>query len=50
MGWSVIGAGDFDGDGHTDYALLNSGSGRTAIWYLSGRTFPSEALLGRPFQ
>ena len=39
MGWSVIGAADFDGDSHTDYALLNSDSGRTAIWYLSGRTF-----------
>jgi VCBS repeat protein len=37
--WSLIDAADFDGDGHTDYALFNIFTGQTAIWYLSGRTF-----------
>jgi hypothetical protein len=34
----LAGVADFNRDGHTDYALFNSSTGQTAIWYLSGRT------------
>ena len=39
-----MGVADFNHDGHTDYALFNSGTSQTAIWYLSGPT-----LLGGAF-
>jgi hypothetical protein len=35
---------DFNGNGHPDYALFNSATRQTAIWYLSGSTFISGAL------
>jgi hypothetical protein len=35
---------DFNGDGHPDYALFNSATRQTAIWYLSGSTFISGAF------
>jgi hypothetical protein len=38
-----VGEADFNGDGHPDYALLNSTTGQTAIWYLSGPTFIGAA-------
>ena len=37
-GWSLAAAADFDGDGHTDYALFNPATGQTVIAYLSGLT------------
>jgi FG-GAP-like repeat len=30
---------DFNGDIHPDYALFNTATRQTAIWYLSGSTF-----------
>ena len=34
---------DFDGDSHPDYALFNSTTRQTAIWYLSGPTLTGTA-------
>jgi hypothetical protein len=42
--WTVVGAADFDRDGHPDFALFNSSTRQTAIWYLSGRTFLRSAF------
>jgi hypothetical protein len=36
--WGLRSLGDFTRDSHPDYALFNSSSGQTAIWYLSGPT------------
>ena len=36
---NVIDVADFNRDGNNDYALFNSSTRRTAIWYLSGVTF-----------
>jgi hypothetical protein len=33
-----VGVADFNRDGHTDYALFNSSTRQTALWYLSGPT------------
>ena len=33
-----MGVADFNRDGHPDYVLVQSPTGQTAIWYLSGRT------------
>ena len=38
MGWNLIDVADFNRDGANDYALFNSSSGETAIWYFSGAT------------
>ena len=35
------GVADFNGDGHRDYALFNSTSRQTAIWYLNNNIFVS---------
>ena len=43
-GWSLRGVADFDGDSHPDYALFNSATRQTAIWYLSGPTLIGGAL------
>ena len=37
-GWSLIDVADFNRDGNNDYALFNSSTRQTAIWYLSGVT------------
>jgi hypothetical protein len=42
-GWRLRGVADFNRDGHPDYALFNSVTDRTAIWYLSGPTFIGSA-------
>jgi hypothetical protein len=31
-----VGVGDFNRDGHLDYALFNAGTHASLIWYLSG--------------
>ena len=40
--WFLVGAADFNRDGHPDYVLEHV-TGQTAIWYLSGRTFVGSA-------
>jgi len=35
-GWTDIGSGDFNGDGHADILLQNAGNGQAAIWEMNG--------------
>ena len=35
-GWTIVGAGDFDGDGHPDIVWQNDSSRQATIWYMSG--------------
>jgi hypothetical protein len=44
ISWTLIATGDFNGDGHPDYALFNSATRQTAIWYLSGPTLIAGAF------
>jgi sugar lactone lactonase YvrE len=39
--WSVMGAADFNQDGHPDYLLFNSSTRQTAIWYLNNNVLTS---------
>jgi hypothetical protein len=41
--WTVVGAADFDRDGHPDFALFNSSTRQTAIWYLNNNVYVSAA-------
>ena len=43
-GWSLIDVADFNRDGNNDYALFNSSTRQTAIWYLSGDMIIGSAL------
>src|SRR5262249_23908746 len=43
--WSVVGTGDFDGDGKADI-LWHDTSGNVPIWFMNGTTISSGALLG----
>ena len=38
-GWGLVGAADFNGDGHPDYLLYNSNTRQTAIWYLNNNVY-----------
>ena len=42
-GFSVVGSGDFDGDGTDDIAMIN-GDAYVGIWGVSGGTFDSWTL------
>jgi len=39
--WRLVGAADFNLNGHADYLLRNRRTRQTAIWYMSGRRFLS---------
>jgi hypothetical protein len=43
--WSVVGTGDFNGDGNTDI-LWRDNTGNVAIWFMNGTTITSTANLG----
>jgi hypothetical protein len=42
-GWSLIDVADLNRDGNNDYALFNSSTRQTAIWYLSGNMITGSA-------
>ena len=42
-GWGLRGVADFNRDSHPDYALFNSSTGQTAIWYLNNNVYVSGA-------
>jgi hypothetical protein len=41
-----VGAGDFDGDGHTDLVWENTSSGERYLWLMNGTTYLSSVDLG----
>jgi len=43
--WSVVGTGDFNGDGNSDI-LWRDTSGNTAIWFMNGASVASTGGLG----
>jgi hypothetical protein len=43
LGWSLVGAADFDGNGRADYVLYNSSTRQTAIWYLNNNVLIGSA-------
>jgi len=38
LNWTLIGAADFNNDGHPDYLLFNPITRRTAVWFLNNTT------------
>ena len=43
--WSVIGTGDFNGDGMSDLLWRDTG-GNTAVWFMNGTSILSTASVG----
>jgi hypothetical protein len=46
--WSIVGAGDFNGDGKDDIAWHNSATGETQIWLMNGSQVSSRATVLAP--
>jgi len=44
--WSIVGTGDFNGDGYSDILWRNSNAGDVAIWFMAGSHLASSAGLG----
>jgi hypothetical protein len=43
--WAVVGTADFDNDGHVDILWQHVGTGRLAVWYMSGVALREAVLL-----
>jgi hypothetical protein len=45
-GWTDIGTGDFNGDGHADILMQNASNGQAAIWEMNGTNVVGGGPLG----
>jgi hypothetical protein len=46
--WSVVGVGDFNGDGYADILWKNNNNGNLAIYLMNGATITSSATFANP--
>jgi len=45
LSWRIVGAGDMNGDGHTDLVWQHDTNGSIAAWLMSGSSMRSAILL-----
>src|SRR5262249_14670299 len=45
LDWTIVGAGDFNGDGQTDICWRNLATGDDLAWLMAGTTLFSEVAL-----
>ena len=43
--WTIVGVGDFNGDGKPDILWRNTSTGADVVWYMNGATMTSYAAL-----